>query len=243
MRADTPFQLPNHSSKLSRLLAIFPRSLRELKREASLLAALADLGWHRSVRLARPVDRAANPVPWFTYPAILWLGTHLRSTDSVFEYGAGNSTLWFAARVASVLSVENDPSWCRELVTRAPSNATIMYRPCLGGHAQAPRHDPFVRSIETVPHQLDIVVVDGPARVACVHAAIPYIKNDGILILDNSDRPEYSQALDLLHTTGFGRIDFLGPVPGSGRLSCTSMFSREWHDRLHTYAPLPHLDY
>ncbi|MDP2056339.1 MAG: hypothetical protein Q8K35_01095, partial [Thiobacillus sp.] len=49
-----------------------------------------------------------DEVPWITFRAIDWLDTYLKSDMSVFEYGAGGSTLYLAKRVRNVVSVEHD---------------------------------------------------------------------------------------------------------------------------------------
>ena len=47
----------------------------------------------------------------------------------VFEYGAGNSSLWWAARVAEVVSVEHDAAWAGRVAARAPKNLAVLSRP------------------------------------------------------------------------------------------------------------------
>ena len=46
-------------------------------------------------------------LPWLPYPAIEWLRTLPRNL-SVFEYGGGMSTAWYARRFRDVHSVEGD---------------------------------------------------------------------------------------------------------------------------------------
>jgi hypothetical protein len=72
-------------------------------------------GWFTSLRLGRSVDADGNPVPWITYPAIEMLKRMDTRDARVFEYGTGNSSLWWAARAREVVSVEYDPNWQRFL--------------------------------------------------------------------------------------------------------------------------------
>jgi hypothetical protein len=60
---------------------------------------LKDDGWFRSCREQASVDANGNPIPWITYPAIEFLVKRINNQLSVFEYGCGNSTLWWASRV------------------------------------------------------------------------------------------------------------------------------------------------
>src|SRR5690554_2742040 len=80
---------------------------------------------HRASSLAgRPVDAAGLPIPWYTYPAIEYLSALDFRNCAVLEWGCGNSTLFWAARAKTVLSIENDPKWHDEMKQQAPANAT-----------------------------------------------------------------------------------------------------------------------
>src|SRR5262245_28763699 len=50
-------------------------------------------------------------VPWLTFGAVRFLESRLASTQRVFEYGSGGSTLFLARRVEQVISVEHDVRW------------------------------------------------------------------------------------------------------------------------------------
>lgn len=65
---------------------------------------LATSGWLRSRRDKAAVDRSGQPLPWFTYPSVQFIATRIGRGLSVFEYGSGASTLWWAARVRTVVS-------------------------------------------------------------------------------------------------------------------------------------------
>ena len=55
---------------------------------------------------------ARNPdAPWLTGAAASILTDWLRHNDTVFEWGSGKSTSWFAQHAARVISVEHDPKW------------------------------------------------------------------------------------------------------------------------------------
>lgn len=53
----------------------------------------------------------AMDAPWYTGPATRWLERHLRSDDSVFEYGSGRSTVWWCQRAGAVTTLEASPEW------------------------------------------------------------------------------------------------------------------------------------
>jgi hypothetical protein len=91
-------------------------------------AYLKPLGWDRSVVSQQAEDRD-GPVPWITYPALRMLDRVVRPHFKVFEYGAGNSSLWWASRVAAVVAVEHDPMWAELVGARAPANLQVLSRP------------------------------------------------------------------------------------------------------------------
>jgi len=174
-------------------------------------------GHLRSVRAGSPVDAAGQPIPWYTYPAIDFLRQLDFSERTVFEYGSGNSTLFWAARAARVVSVEDDERWSERLKSMVPANCTIVQE------ADLQRY-PHV--IDSYPQGFDIIVVDGPARgatrVKCAQAALKRLKAGGLIILDNSDwLPDSARVLreaDLL------QVDMSGFIPIGDHTQTTSFF-------------------
>jgi hypothetical protein len=99
-------------------------------------AYLKPLGWDRSV-VSRQAEDRDGPVPWITYPALRMLDRIVQPHFKVFEYGAGNSSLWWASRVAEVVAVEHDPIWAELVASRAPDNLRVLSRP-MGAPAAEP---------------------------------------------------------------------------------------------------------
>ena len=174
-------------------------------------------GHLNSVRSATALDAAGAPVPWYTYPAIEFLKQFDFSTRMVFEYGAGNSTLFWAQHAAAVVSVEDDDEWYEQLRTRVPSNCTLLHEPDLQRYATV---------IGRFPDPFDVIVVDGPARgrtrFKCALASLERLRPGGLIILDNSDwLPESARVLreaDLL------QVDFSGFAPIAAGTQTTSFF-------------------
>src|SRR5438270_13938588 len=63
---------------------------------------------HNLVNGKTPLDLE---LPWFSYAAIDFLETFLEPHMSVCEYGSGGSTVFFARRVESVVSIEDNRQW------------------------------------------------------------------------------------------------------------------------------------
>ena len=72
----------------------------------------------------------------------------------------------------------------------------------------------------------DVIVVDGMARTLTAWLAAQYVKPDGIIVFDNSDRWQYNSAFRILNAAGFRRIDYYGPGPVNPQEWCTSLFVR-----------------
>ena len=70
----------------------------------------------------------------------------------------------------------------------------------------------------------DIIVIDGSHRFECTLEALKFIKKDGLILLDNSDRIEEHRSGKLLRENGFIQIDFSGFGPINGYCWTTSVF-------------------
>lgn len=181
--------------------------------------ALFDEGWLRSFFAKQSVDSQNNPIPWITYPALHFIKNRLSSDFSVFEYGCGGSTLWWATVVKEVVSVEHDADWYEQIKTQIPPNVTIFNIPLeRGGN--------YSKKISEYDQKFDIIVIDGRDRVNCAKNALKALKSTGIIVWDNTERDEYSEGYEFLQKNGFKRIDFFGMSPINLYCSATSVFYR-----------------
>ena len=176
-------------------------------------------GWFKSFDQNLPVSNDGSPLPWFTYPAIQFLEPRIRRDFAVFEYGCGHSTLWWADRVSKIVSCEHDTSWYDKISDRVPAHVSLNLADLDSG-----QYSSFVGRFDET---YDIVVIDGRDRVRCAKNALSALKGNGVVIWDNSDRPEYQEGYDLLANDGFKRLDFYGLGPIGTQAWCTSVFYRE----------------
>jgi hypothetical protein len=168
----------------------------------------------------------ADGLPWLPFRAIRWLASNTDRTMRVFEYGSGGSTLFFAKHVAEVVSIEHDPEWyartSNALAKGGVRNYTYLLRPpAPAPEVRFPSSDPayagldfaaYVTAIDAYPAQsFDLVSVDGRARPACVLAALRKVKPGGWMLLDNSDRAHYREAIERL--ASYPRLDLRGIAP------------------------------
>ena len=178
---------------------------------------LLDMGWFNSFKSAKPVDKEGRPIPWFTYPAIEILYNRLNEKMSVFEFGSGNSTLFFAERVNQVISVEHNKDWYDKISKQAPANSKIIY-------VNADHLNEYIDSLKRSNQKFDIIVVDGIYRNECLIESISYLSNRGVIILDDSERLEYSEGIDRIIKHNFKRLDFWGISPGYLYRKSTTIF-------------------
>jgi len=180
--------------------------------------SLTTSGWLNSIYTGRPVNSSNEPIPWYTYPAIDFLDEVVKDTWTVFESGSGNSTLWWSSRVKSIVSVEDDYAWYQEISLRMPSNAVINFKQ---------GNDYFDYLLSFPDQSFDVVVVDGSYRNETASNCIDKIKEDGLIVFDNSDNPEFNRSQTDLLSRGFYRIDFWGLIPSYLYKNCTSVYFRD----------------
>ncbi|MFC1582893.1 FkbM family methyltransferase [Planctomycetota bacterium] len=202
-------RLLNKSEKKRRF-----RMLRKLK--SYFLAT----GWFKSVNDGLPVDAEGKPLPWYTYSFITFISARIQPNMRVFEYGTGNSTLWWSECVASVVACEHDEPWFLSISEKVPDN--VDYRYCeleYGGD--------YSKLILSFSSDFDCIIIDGRDRVNCAKNALAALKENGVIIWDNSEREQYQEGYDFLLENGFRRIDFWGLGPINSDQWCTSVFYRE----------------
>jgi hypothetical protein len=184
----------------------------------SRVGPLRDDGWFRSFRAGTPLDLAGDPLPWLPYPVIDLLDGRARGDMAVFEYGCGSSTLWWAERVREVISFEMDAGWYETIKKRAPRNVTLQL---------ATDERSFVRAASAFSGRFNIVVIDGPKRSDCAPHALSGLRRDGVVLWDDSQRPEYEEGFEVFLSRGFRRLPIAGLQPGHAWKAETSIFYRD----------------
>jgi precorrin-6B methylase 2 len=179
---------------------------------------LKEIGWIESFKKQSPVDSNGNPLPWVTYCFIDFISNRLDKNMDIFEYGSGNSTLWYAEKVNSVTSVEHNKIWYEKIKKNAPKNVTIYYQELI-------YNGEYSKFVNKTNRKFDIIIIiDGRDRVNCIKNAINNLKESGIIILDDSERKQYKEGIDFLLNKEFKKIDFWGISPGLVYKKCTTIF-------------------
>lgn len=168
--------------------------------------------------------------PWLPFKAINWMEEYLTGESTVFEWGSGGSTVFFAKRVKYIVSLEDSPAWYLQISNKLrhlPSDkvqCTLIEPQRIGATEALDTSDPeqyasesepgykfesYARFIDRFPDvYFDLVLVDGRARPSCILHAMPKVKPGAVLVLDDAHRPRYREAIRLLD--GWKAIDLSG---------------------------------
>ena len=134
-------------------------------------------------------------IPWFSYAAIDYLETWLQPNMSVFEFGSGGSTLFFAQRTKHVSAVENERAWfervSQRLQEKSIHNVEIQWRPFDVKNPAHFEHSDYLKAMGGT--SFDVIVVDGAeewtqVRPICFQHAEQRVNPGGIIIVDDSWR-------------------------------------------------------
>ena len=182
---------------------------------------LNSTGWIESKRRGYPCRPDGSELPWMNYAVIAFLERRLNKTLSVFEYGSGYSTLFYARRVRSVISVEYDQAWIASIGPRLPPNASVLFVPDdVDGD--------YCRAIARSGDSFDVVVVDGKDRENCVKQSMQALSSRGVIVLDDSQRAKYAPAISYAQDNGYLTVDFEGLKPTESALfRSTILYRRE----------------
>ena len=162
--------------------------------------------------------------PWIVPAAVGWLRRRIRRRWSILELGSGRSTVWFARRAGAVVSLEDNEFWhgrTRErLAELGLANVDLKLLPV----------ERFPEAVGELPEaSFDLVVVDfleAPAmsRIDCLSPAMERVRPGGLLLLDDSDRPGYAEAYELLE--GWRERRFVGVKDEWPEACETGIFTR-----------------
>lgn len=174
--------------------------------------------WKSALQPGR--NSVADQQAWLNFAALDYLKTHLQRSHKVFEYGGGGSTLFFLKYAGFVATVENDKEWFRVLkekieqlglktwegyfqegeeIAPNPSRKTDVpedFLSSLKGQENL-SYEKYAKMIQRYPESLfDVVLVDGRARPSCIAESFPYLKQGGLLVVDNMERAYYHTVIN-----------------------------------------------
>jgi predicted O-methyltransferase YrrM len=134
-------------------------------------------------------DRGHPDDPWLTPAAIRLLRSLLRPGDRGVEFGSGRSTVWFAARVAHLTSVEHDAGWHATVSARLAERGLTNVDYILAPRDQPDEHGQLSGYTRTADRfcdaSIDFALIDGLYRDHAARLMMPKITPGGLLIIDN----------------------------------------------------------
>lgn len=208
------------SKQITTVLKLFtePKVLKSLL-SLREIGYLKDTGWIRSLIVGMPVDVDGVPIPWVTLSFYEFIKERMNQELDVFEFGSGNSSVWFAKRVKSVTAVEHDKIWFDKMKNKMPSNVKVIL--------SKDEPEAYAGELEKLDKNFDIITVDANHRNECMFEAPAKLKSGGVIILDDSEREEYLPGVNFLLNSGFKKIDFYGIASGFIHHKATTVFYKQ----------------
>ncbi|MFN3876059.1 MAG: hypothetical protein ACK4L7_09135, partial [Flavobacteriales bacterium] len=187
----------------------FLRRMRHTRPRPSWSALRYFMRWRSSRRPGR--TSMDDRMPWLSFPAIDFLRRAARPGHRVFEFGGGGSTLFWADRVAEVVTVEHDAQWfaaLQQAMQGARARWTALHVPADAGDL-VPQPDPaepahfsssdepsrgknYRRYAETIlsypDAHFDIILIDGRARPSCLALSVGKLKPGGLIAMHISNK-------------------------------------------------------
>lgn len=159
-------------------------------------------------------------LPWYNNKLINYLKNFLKTQHLVFEYGGGNSTIFYSGIVEKVFTIEANKNWFDFIELKANElnlKGKIELKLCANLQDFALEIESFTQNM------FDVIVVDSRDREKCLLNSISHIKNEGIIILDNSERENLQNAKSKMLEFGFYE-EVMEGERWDGKTSTSSIF-------------------
>ena len=117
---------------------------------------LLEIGCYDTYFKRESIDVNGDPIPWTTYSYIEFIKTYLQPGMLMFEYGTGNSTLFYAKYVNRLISVEHNENWYKKIKAELPDNCKLILNDV--------KSDAYICPNELKENKFDVIVVDGRRR-------------------------------------------------------------------------------
>lgn len=166
----------------------------------------------------RTFRKLNDPSPWLSPSSIRFLKSYLTKDMTGLEYGSGISTLFTAPKVKRLVSIEHNKEWYGMISERFKKDGinNVDYRFVAKNDSDLYKDkdfqmeseynykvrkdyvDYFLAASDLEDESLDFILVDGRARPECLYYALPKLKKNAIVILDNSERDRYKVVFEMM---------------------------------------------
>ena len=128
-----------------------------------------------------------------------FIKSFLKPDHTMLEWGSGGSTLFFSKLVKEYHSIEHDKTWHgdiqKNIEKESLDNVSYHFVPPSEawerpkGWRDIPNYrtpvsifKDYIEVVDKIDKEFDVVLVDGRCRSHCAAKALPYLKDDGILL-------------------------------------------------------------
>jgi hypothetical protein len=175
------------------------------------------------------LDNNKKPLPWISYSAIDYLSKLDLSKFIIFEYGSGNSTIWYLDKFKKIYSVENNDEYRKNLIFKISKiqqkekNEKSLAPLEIFYENDVSKYNNYINNFS---FSFDVIMIDGAfEREECVDQVIKHVKqfSNKLIILDNADI--FSKAAKkIVNELDYFRICFFSPCNNMTRNNLTSFF-------------------
>ena len=176
--------------------------------------------WMQSLAEGKPIDNSQNAIPWMNFNIVELLDQRLNKNLNLFEFGSGYSTYFYADRVRCVTSLEYDSHLYQLLKPQVAENVKLIFQ-------QEDIDGDYCRVIVKQQQKFDVVVVDGRDRVNCIKQSFASLSEQGVILLDDSQRERYQEGIELAEAEGFRVLHMSGLKATGGRAHRTTILYRD----------------
>ncbi|WP_096175574.1 class I SAM-dependent methyltransferase [Cohaesibacter sp. ES.047] len=180
---------------------------------------LGKCGYWRSLLTGRSIDQDGNPIPWMNYAMVGFLKERLSSNMTMFEYGSGYSSLFFASYCRSVLSLEHNRDFYELFHGQARANNDIRL---VGDSIED--YCGFIKEGDTL---YDVIVIDGLHRNECAKQCLDNLTPNGVILFDDINEYAWDEGIRHLKEIGFKQLTMGGLKPQSYAGASTSVGTME----------------
>lgn len=180
---------------------------------------LKEAGWFRSFCTHSSVDFNGIPIPWINYSMIRFLSSRITNDMSILEFGGGNSSMYWAEIAKEVITVEHDKEWASYIKDNFSrlDNVRLLIADKDSSYENAPLE---------LEKKFQLIIIDGIRRIECLQNTLQMLTDDGCILLDDTQFPEFRKAFQIMKQNGFKELRISGAKPIFNDFSEATVFYR-----------------
>ncbi len=137
------------------------------------------------------------------YSTIFTLDALIKDNFKILETGSGGSSIFFLNRCRELVSIEHDKKWVEKIMSLNISESTDRSWKLIHKNLHADSYasySPYLDYLESLEdNTFDLISIDGRLRSQSLIILSKKVKSGGYILLDNSDRKDYSEAIRSLN--------------------------------------------